>query len=405
MKLDKKISLKTFLVAVICLTILLPTLTYVIVSASPSTITVRKESFIKTASFVIDKSGSTYRAWNGTDGSLFSSGTNASQIIQNAIDVITSLGQVIAIKRGIYSLDTTLNLKVYASLIGEGRGTRLQYDGSDYAITIEETGVHHFIKDLWIELQTNPLGGIKLQKNFDTSIINVGIKGTVADNTQIGILLNGTVSCYWNSIIDSWIETVGTGIYVMGDANANFIFGTTFRWIYSIGLDIEELADSGTVTNNWFEAIEGGLMTAIRVAGRSWTFDGNRIEEATAGAVGINFTSTSVANNVFGGYITIPNPIVDNGVRNRVHHISINEHLTDYSGSAEASNDDWIAFGTTFLGTPQIVILTVQESDARYIAQVKAKNTTHFQLYLYDETAGVAETVDKTISWYAEYQP
>jgi len=81
------------------------------------------------------------------------------------------------------------------------------------------------------------------------------------------------------------------------------------------------------------------------------------------------------------------------------------DFVTENSGTAEASNDDWISFGVTFAGTPQTVILTVQESDARYIAQVKAKNSTHFQLYLYDETAGALETVDKTISWYAEYKP
>lgn len=79
--------------------------------------------------------------------------------------------------------------------------------------------------------------------------------------------------------------------------------------------------------------------------------------------------------------------------------------ITKARNTVEASNDDWVPFNVTLAGTPQIILLTVQEVDARYIAQVKAANTTHFQLYLYDETAGAAETTDKTISYYAEYEP
>ena len=73
------------------------------------------------------------------------------------------------------------------------------------------------------------------------------------------------------------------------------------------------------------------------------------------------------------------------------------------SENNEASNDDWIFHNLT--GSPTTVLLTVQETDARYFVQHKASNTTHFQIYLYDDTAGALETTDKTINWIAEYQP
>jgi len=82
-------------------------------------------------------------------------------------------------------------------------------------------------------------------------------------------------------------------------------------------------------------------------------------------------------------------------------------HGNDFerSGTAEASNGDTISFGVTLKGIPQCVVITVNENDARYIAQAYSINTTGFSLYLWDLIAGQAETVDKTISWYAEYQP
>lgn len=78
-------------------------------------------------------------------------------------------------------------------------------------------------------------------------------------------------------------------------------------------------------------------------------------------------------------------------------------YVTENSGTAEASNDDWIAHGLA--GTPTYVDLTVEETDANYCIQLKAKNSTHIQIYLYDLTAGALETVDKTINYYVEYVP
>ena len=76
---------------------------------------------------------------------------------------------------------------------------------------------------------------------------------------------------------------------------------------------------------------------------------------------------------------------------------------TENSGTSEASNDDWIAHG--LIDEPTSVIPIIEETDARYFLQIKATNSTHFQIYLYDDTAGAVEDTDKTINWHAKYQP
>jgi len=72
-------------------------------------------------------------------------------------------------------------------------------------------------------------------------------------------------------------------------------------------------------------------------------------------------------------------------------------------GTAELSNGDFQAH--SLLGDPTVVQLTVEETAANYFVQLQSTNATHFQIYLYDHTAGAAETVDQTINWYAEFQP
>ena len=72
----------------------------------------------------------------------------------------------------------------------------------------------------------------------------------------------------------------------------------------------------------------------------------------------------------------------------------------EWHDQVEASNDDWVAFPRAFAITPRVT-LSVQESDANYFAQIKAVNTTHWQLYLYNATAAGVETDNITINYIA----
>lgn len=82
----------------------------------------------QTASYIIFKDGSTYYAKNGFTGQIDYSGTDASLVINNAINAVSNYtGGLIYIKAGYYYLSDTIVLKKFVGLKGEGaRSTRLQ---------------------------------------------------------------------------------------------------------------------------------------------------------------------------------------------------------------------------------------------------------------------------------------
>ena len=96
-----------------------------------------------------------------------------------------------------------------------------------------------------------------------------------------------------------------------------------------------------------------------------------------------------------------PNPFKFYGTNGKVRWNK--GYVTENEGLSELSNDDWFAHGCA--GTPDYVQLIVEESDAPYSCQLKAKNSTHCQVYLYDIVAAGAEDVDKTIHWSVIYEP
>jgi len=109
-------------------------------------------------------------------------------------------------------------------------------------------------------------------------------------------------------------------------------------------------------------------------------------------------------SNDLSGHISGTKVIILDGSRWFLHSTTAPKQLYyETSGVIEASNDDWITH--SLVGNPTLVTLTINETDANYCLQLKATNSTHFQIYLYDLTASNLETVDKTINWYAEYQP
>jgi len=80
--------------------------------------------FEKCASFIIRKNGSNYEVINGSTGKIDFTGTDASTVIQAAINALSS-GGLIFIKGGDYLINTPLNLVSYVTLEGES-GTWLQ---------------------------------------------------------------------------------------------------------------------------------------------------------------------------------------------------------------------------------------------------------------------------------------
>lgn len=121
------------------------------------------------------------------------------------------------------------------------------------------------------------------------------------------------------------------------------------------------------------------------------------IENELAIEIDSDSINNTVRTNKFIGCTTI---IDDSGTGTKYE--SNEGFVTENSGTTELSNDDWGSHGLEF--EPTYVTLTIEETDANYFLQLKATNSTHFQIYLQFSNETACE-VDKTINWYAEYQP
>lgn len=457
-----KVPLKTLLVAILCISILSAGITYYIVSASPDTITILPGSFIKTASFIIDKAGSTYRSWNGSDGSLYTSGTNASQIANNCEDTLTMGGKILLKAGANYTFDAPLSVTNYGVVL---EGEAHQSAEEPLANIVAGASITDLIK---VDL-TTAVGGFEI-RNLCLDGANKGCNGLtltrgayhLVENVRIlrcakGLNLIGIAKSSFRNIR---LQQNTHGLYLVDDDDADYPPNALLLSRVD-SIDNTEYGIYANATGAFTNGLQATFEECLIESNHKWgayfyntnhfkfdhclfetnnkdtesNIDDLHIEYATERDAFItvedcNFIGTDVTYslNLFGvDHIKVERCYFNDAVRisyckygdiasnkfvvaptvNTVSDIKFagNEgYITIAAGTAEASNTDWVSFGVTFAGTPH-PILTVEENDARYIAQPYSVNTTHFRLYLYDETAGALETVDKTINWYAEYNP
>jgi len=90
---------------------------------------------VKPASYIIDKSGDTYRALNGTTGKIDYSGTDAASVIQLAINALGTTGGKIFIRAGTYLISSPISISVPLTMEGE-TGTILKSSGDNSILRI-----------------------------------------------------------------------------------------------------------------------------------------------------------------------------------------------------------------------------------------------------------------------------
>jgi hypothetical protein len=98
------------------------------ISAQTGAITIEPGSFTETASYVIWTDGATIYAKNGETGAIDFSGSDASTVIQSAINALPSGGKVL-VKAGTYILTKAVQLYSNTVLEGEGSSTVLKVGG------------------------------------------------------------------------------------------------------------------------------------------------------------------------------------------------------------------------------------------------------------------------------------
>jgi hypothetical protein len=230
-------------------------------------------SMVTEASYVIfqDDYGNVY-ARNGLTGEIEFSGTDASTVIQSAIDAGT--GEIF-VKKGTYTLNTQLQLKAWSQTLRFEAGTILKFGGSGYAIDMNSQSYAKILgyPEIYLTSAT-PDGGIRVGTSIHGSLIEVQrIHADTITEGQVGIKLervdDGTGYCYLNKIVAFDFWNLDIGIDIETGANAN---------------DVEFIGSTGRTINTW-----------IQIAGHD-----NRIKLfAASGKDGLKLTGFPLANTGF----------------------------------------------------------------------------------------------------------
>jgi len=267
------------------------------------------------ASYIIFKSGSTYRAKDGSDGQIDYSGTDGGTVFSSVLTALDGVGGQIFFKKGIFDLGTTnFTLPFGVEIIGENRRyTILQWSG---------TGTMFIIK---------PSGG-----SWSNTISSLKMIHTSPSSTPRGILLNQS---YGTILEHLCIEDFGKGIDIDATAERNLLYDIDIFSPRDYGIKLLQSAGlSGSCaysefikiniaggghspnyglnfdvgTHNTILGLEvGNATTAIRINNDLTYISGGGVEDCTTG---IEITSSAALTRIIGfGYhpTSVTTPLSD----------------------------------------------------------------------------------------------
>jgi hypothetical protein len=327
-------------------------------------------------------------------------GVEDAKVIQQAIDTLGYNGGTVELMGNTtYWLENQLTWK--CDLVGQDWQTILCWDNTGYAIKLYDGGILRGwsrLANFQIALGPHATGGVQLADNVCYNDLDrLRIIGSGTGSRQIGISLDGGFSghCYWNRISYPLIAYCGTGIKFTTTANENQIIAPVIRYPQLYGIDI----DSGTGQKVIGGRIEGNVANAdgIRVNDDFCEFHGVNFELTAVNEDGYIITAAADQTNIFGGYFnTLGAPVVDGGNKTRIFHMNFQ--------SAGAAT---IAKGTSscvvlheLIATPTIVTLGGQHLE---VARLYYDDLGPRQFTVHAADGNV--TADRTITWYAEFQP
>lgn len=241
-------------------------------------------------------------------------------------------------------------------------------------------------------------GGIIVWDGSNQSIISENICWL---NGHSGLAVSGVSRCiisnnegFSNGRLGLWSGTSGDYDFTRNIISSNHFYNNTWS-----GISLSANSTNNDLSSN---TCEGNTVSGIRFEGYSHnnTVLGGRCSNNMEYGVHIpTHCNDTVIKNIFLSGNSL-GEILNDGSGSI---IKFNEgFVTENSGTSESSNDDYIAHGLA--GEPTYVDLTIEETDANYFLQFKATNVTHFQIYL-EFANETACSDDKTINWYAVYEP
>jgi len=359
-----------------------------------------KVSPVSEASFVVFTDGFLVYARNGETGLVDFWGSNASEVIQAAIDGLGLHGGMVLIKEGSYVISRTIRVPGNVTLSGVGFATRLVL--ADYAnqevIENEHLDVYVdsniVIRDLqidgngaWQTLEAQ-VSAIFFSRVSHSRVegcwihdVSVGSPGSPAILSQFtdGLVVRGS-TIYDNRYAGVFLS-LGTNCIV-----SNNVFINNHRAVY--------LANhlNGVVEGN--QILSGDEGVRMYVAASNNLIQGNLIKDNRE--EGIIVTHSTCAGNYLVDNYLINNvvQILDDGTDTVTRK---NEgYQTENCDVTSVANGSFISHG--LVAEPTSVQLT---ASAERVVAVLSKNATHFQVGLWF-LDGTAVTEPEEINWHVE---
>ena len=457
MKFENKVSLKTYLLTIALVSVIFLSAIAYVASQGVSEPNIYLDSLPSTASYVISTDGTYYYAtrydgylaYGGPNNRGAVSGTNASAVIQAAINALGTAGGKIFIKGGTYIINTKLNNTRYGLTIeGEGPGTsilhgvtilKLGNNVNDY-IFYNNFGHNLILRNILFDgnKDNNPTGKGLYLLGDDLNLENIavlhsggtGIEGepraSFFKNVYVE-LCNGTGFFFYPVTVDQPFNNVFINLYSFGNdkgfviqkGNRNVFIGCVADKNQRDGFVLEGSSDNRFVgciaynnsqaADNTYDAFRlesyGGVNSLRNVFDNPVIYSPNA---ATRHRYGIYEVDANQDYNVYlaATFYQVGTAIVKSGAHSIIK-CSPN-YVTENSGTATVANGEWISHGLA--GTPTTVTvtpttLTYGTPPVPVVVGVVARNSTMFQVGCY-WTNGTAITNDAiVIDWYAEYKP
>ena len=362
-----------------------------------------------------------FRARNILTGVEDYSNFNASTLISTVMGTFPAYdGGKITILNGTYPINNEIILnRENVVLVGEGPGTILTTSGNNNVFRssdINNVELGNFQIQATGPTRTSPLinlvngsvYGLEMYLH-DIDMVNTYHQANQTLGNDVGFAVGRNI--IFGIFDDLNFDNLAYPIKVnpdVGFTNSNR-FSDVMIQNYKVGVDMSDAV--GDTRCNTFDNFvmhqqypTGGSATGFIVKDMANFFTNNVMtKEPSAGAfTAYDFKSGTLDNAVMYGDIPSGATISDLGTNNSINYITVDLKYTQKIGTAEASSSDWVPYGVDFAGSPQTVVVTVDETDQNYTVQVRRRDTTAFQIKLYDEVGNVV-TTDKTINWYAKY--
>lgn len=337
------------------------------------------------ASYIIWKSGSTYYAKSGTDGSIYISGSNAATVIQATISALSSNGGVIFIKKGTYSITSSLTMEHGVQIIGEGHATVLSLDSdvtlftcnkddnvfADFKIdennrdqclfNYKSTGTYYrnIFQNIYV-VEAGPSALIFYLRNQRDSVVehcwieggldaitlhrseHTTIRENYIYNTSDEGIASGSLSEY-NRIIGNRIEsTGGNGIEVSGGIGYHYVADNTILNCAGNGILVSDVGIR--IIGNHINGSSGG--PGIGAMGNRTIIENNEVF-LTSGYSGITHEGGNdglISNNIV--YRSDKHGIYIHTSEN----ITIHDNILIENSQVSAGSYDGIRIGTSTIG-------------------------------------------------------